>query len=263
MAYTKQTWTDNVSVASAARLGHMEDGIFDAIPKDLVDAAGDLLVGTAADTVGRLAKGTALQVLRVNSGATALEWAAATAATVYKKTTAKAVNTTTSATDLLNAEITVAAGVMGATGSLKFRAWGDWLQNSGGAAAAPRLQLVFGGTTIFDTGAPGSATNSATRHAWRMEATFLNITASTQSCEWDSRMSMLVTGAAGNNFTTGTGRMITPSQLAIEDILFGVAINTSSINTAIARTLVLNTINGSANAAYETKLLGAEIVITP
>lgn len=41
----------------------------------VVDAAGDLLYGTAADTLGRLAIGTANQVLRVNSGATAPEWA--------------------------------------------------------------------------------------------------------------------------------------------------------------------------------------------
>lgn len=41
----------------------------------IFDAAGDLPVGTGADTAARLAKGTSLQVLRVNSGATALEWA--------------------------------------------------------------------------------------------------------------------------------------------------------------------------------------------
>jgi hypothetical protein len=41
------------------------------------DAAGDLAVGSGANTAARLAIGTALQVLRVNSGATALEWAAA------------------------------------------------------------------------------------------------------------------------------------------------------------------------------------------
>ena len=41
----------------------------------VVDAAGDLLYGTAADTLGRLAIGTAGQVLQVNSGATAPEWA--------------------------------------------------------------------------------------------------------------------------------------------------------------------------------------------
>ena len=46
----------------------------------VVDAAGDLLYGTAADTLGRLAIGTAGQVLKVNSGATAPEWAAAPSA---------------------------------------------------------------------------------------------------------------------------------------------------------------------------------------
>ena len=40
-----------------------------------IDAAGDLLYGTAADTASRLAIGTAGQVLAVNSGATAPEWA--------------------------------------------------------------------------------------------------------------------------------------------------------------------------------------------
>jgi len=44
------------------------------------DAAGDLAVGTGVDTAARLARGTALQVLRVNSGATTVEWAAAAAA---------------------------------------------------------------------------------------------------------------------------------------------------------------------------------------
>lgn len=47
-----------------------------AVPKSLIDAAGDLLVGSAADTVARLGIGTAGQVLTVNSGATGLEWAA-------------------------------------------------------------------------------------------------------------------------------------------------------------------------------------------
>lgn len=47
--------------------------------ESLIDAAGDLIVGTADNTVGRLAKGTALQVLRTNAGATALEWASSAA----------------------------------------------------------------------------------------------------------------------------------------------------------------------------------------
>lgn len=41
------------------------------------DAAGDLIYGTGADTFTKLALGTAGQVLKVNSGATAPEWGAA------------------------------------------------------------------------------------------------------------------------------------------------------------------------------------------
>jgi len=44
---------------------------------DIVTTAGDLIYGTAADTVARLGIGTAGQVLTVNSGATAPEWGAA------------------------------------------------------------------------------------------------------------------------------------------------------------------------------------------
>ena len=47
-----------------------------AIPKSLIDAAGDLIVGTADNTAGRVAIGTAGQVLKVNSGATGVEWGA-------------------------------------------------------------------------------------------------------------------------------------------------------------------------------------------
>ena len=44
---------------------------------DLITTAGDLLYGTAADTVARLGIGTAGQVLTVNSGATAPQWSSA------------------------------------------------------------------------------------------------------------------------------------------------------------------------------------------
>ena len=44
---------------------------------DLITTAGDILYGTAADTMARLGIGTAGQVLKVNSGATAPEWGAA------------------------------------------------------------------------------------------------------------------------------------------------------------------------------------------
>lgn len=46
------------------------------IPKSLGSAAGDIAYWSAASTPARLAKGTALQILRMNAGATAPEWAA-------------------------------------------------------------------------------------------------------------------------------------------------------------------------------------------
>lgn len=74
----------------------------------IVDAAGDLLVGTAADTLGRLAKGTALQVLRVNAAGTGLEYAAQSGSSVvidvaHKRRTAGDITVNnTSWTDLDN-----------------------------------------------------------------------------------------------------------------------------------------------------------------
>lgn len=50
---------------------------------DVITTAGDLLYGTAADTVARLGIGTAGQVLKVNSGATAPEWGAAASGSTF------------------------------------------------------------------------------------------------------------------------------------------------------------------------------------
>ena len=48
-----------------------------ASPTSILSAQGDLLYASAANTLARLAKGTAAQVLTMNSGATAPEWASA------------------------------------------------------------------------------------------------------------------------------------------------------------------------------------------
>ena len=69
--------TSTTTAAGPASVKSAYDLANAAIPKSLIDAAGDLIVGTAADTAGRLGIGTAGQVLKVNSGATALEWGTA------------------------------------------------------------------------------------------------------------------------------------------------------------------------------------------
>lgn len=60
--------------AAAARTTLDVPSNAEAILDTLIDAAGDLIVGMAADTVARLAIGTAGQVLQVNAGATAPAW---------------------------------------------------------------------------------------------------------------------------------------------------------------------------------------------
>lgn len=76
MSYTKTDWNDNTSPAiNATNLDKIEQGIADAhttadaaIAKAILDAAGDLLTASAADTPARLAKGSDDEVLSVTSG---------------------------------------------------------------------------------------------------------------------------------------------------------------------------------------------------
>jgi hypothetical protein len=89
MPYTPTTWVDNVTPVNAANLNKMETGIDTvtdtaeaaqttanaAIAKALVDAKGDLLAASAADTVARVAVGTNGQALVADSAqAAGIKW---------------------------------------------------------------------------------------------------------------------------------------------------------------------------------------------
>lgn len=86
-----QTQLDGKSSTS-----HNHDSTY--ISKSLVDAAGDLIYGSANDTVTRLGIGTAGQYLKVNSGATAPEWATLSAGgmTLLSTTSLSGTSTTVS-----------------------------------------------------------------------------------------------------------------------------------------------------------------------
>jgi hypothetical protein len=73
---------------------------------DLITTAGDILYGTAADTVARLGIGTAGQVLKVNSGATAPEWGAASGAASFVGCSLKDSNITQSIANGTNTALT-------------------------------------------------------------------------------------------------------------------------------------------------------------
>lgn len=56
------------------------------VSPNTIDAAGDLLVGSADNTITRIAKGGALEVLRVKSDASGLEWASQSVLSVTTQT---------------------------------------------------------------------------------------------------------------------------------------------------------------------------------
>lgn len=57
MPYAPTTWVEGVTKLGPTNMNHIEAGIAAAIPADIVDVKGDLIVASAADTVGRLAVG--------------------------------------------------------------------------------------------------------------------------------------------------------------------------------------------------------------
>ena len=110
---------------------------------DLITTAGDILYGTAADTVARLGIGTAGKVLKVNSSATAPEWAVDPTTDVV--TTAGDLIYATAADTVTRLGIGTAGQVLkvnsGATAP-------EWATPAGGGKV---LQVVYGSSTTATT----------------------------------------------------------------------------------------------------------------
>ena len=144
---------------------------------DVITTAGDLIYGTAADTVARLGIGTAGQVLKVNSGATAPEWGAASSTPTFvgcrlKRNSQQVVSNNTVTTIQFNAEdfdtdgfhdnstnntrVTIPSGKGGKylfvgtayadTGNIdKLGKWYGWLRKNG-AGSITSTYIEFGGS---------------------------------------------------------------------------------------------------------------------
>jgi hypothetical protein len=122
-------------------------------------SAGDVLYSTGADTVARLAIGTANQVLRVNAGATAPEWAAPVGGApdfVLEDQKASGTNGQTLAsagvwiTRDLNAEVRDVASIVSVASNeftVTANAWVEW-QCMGRDAHMTRLYNVTDATTV-------------------------------------------------------------------------------------------------------------------
>lgn len=182
--------------------------------------------------------------------------------TTYRKTTAKLVNTSTTETDLLNSEITVGAGVLGTDRVLRLTAWGDWKHNTGGFdTTLPRFKLKLGGTTLFDSGAPGGgnlAADSSTRYPWRVRAEIANLaSAAAQMVEAEGAIQYSFNGPPSGAITTGEG---TWYGLGSSGGGF-MGYNTGTVDTTVAAALVLSVILPVSNANEEIVLKGALVVI--
>jgi hypothetical protein len=132
---------------------------------DLITTAGDLLYGTAADTVARLGIGTAGQVLKVNSGATAPEWGTAAAGALTKIATTSFSNVASQTFDNLttyNNWLIILSNMRAATSAddLQFR----FRFNSVTATASGYLGMTYGYSN-------GTANNVAYQASGAVQAT--------------------------------------------------------------------------------------------
>ena len=173
---------------------------------DLITTAGDLLYGTAADTVARLGIGTAGQVLKVNSGATAPEWGAATAPSfvgcnIYRTTGNQTISDSTATAIDFNAEsfdtdafhnnstnlsrVTIPSGK---GGKYLFTAWANFVGNGTGYRD---LQLLINGTTLTGSSTSGWKPDAVGYTAGNI-AVILNLVAT-------DYVEVLVTQTSGGN----------------------------------------------------------------
>jgi hypothetical protein len=132
---------------------------------DLVTTAGDLVYGTAADTMARLAIGTAGQVLKVNSGATAPEWgAAAGAADISVKLIDGSASLTSTYTDIaftteqfdtdtMHSNVTNTARITFTTGG-KYLVGGNVCTTTNGVYG---IRLLLDGGTVLNENSGGNS----------------------------------------------------------------------------------------------------------
>ncbi|ACH62113.1 hypothetical protein MYRNA_112 [Mycobacterium phage Myrna] len=236
------------------------DGLIPALnakmDKSLVDAKGDILIGTADNTPGRLAVGTNGQVLKANSGATnGLEWgnldkAAVGLANVDNTSDAAKPISTAQAAGLQarfmtgtspTAQTTVAKTVsLDSPWTSITPAAGDWLliRYTNGAVASGMTLAVNGGTARAVRGPDGSTSNLAIRVGtnqamlYYFDGTYFQQMGASRNDTYAAITQAQIVNAADTTATLITGQRA-------EDLMANEATKT--------RTLQNKTINGANN----------------
>jgi hypothetical protein len=134
-----------------------------AINKTIVDAAGDLIYGTAADTAARLPLGTAGQVLTVNTGATAPEWKTPVGSTITW-TQRAGTGSTFNSIAYNGTNLYVAVGDAGVLYSSPDAL--TWTSRTSGFGANGIYQVAYGNALWVAVGVNGTLTTSTDGITW-------------------------------------------------------------------------------------------------
>lgn len=189
-------------------------------------------------------------------------------ATIYRKNTSKTVTNTVAATDLLNGEITIAAGVLGTTGMLRATFIGDYFNDSGFTETTPRFQIRIGGTVYIDTGFPPlQSTPWAPRNPWRLDFFLQNLAAANSNqmylsgTVYDSN-DRVAGSPSASPFTIGNGTYASVAESSTGNAggyttVAGGPGGSVALDTSVANLFELRVINARADANYETRLYSA------
>lgn len=216
------------------------------IQQSLIDAKGDLIVGSAADTATRLAVGADNFVLTADTAAgPGVKWAAVPAAAdpiLSRVTTTVDVTNTTAETNLIN--YSVGGNVMSTNKMVRFTLLGDYLFNSA-TTDSMTLRIKFGGTTFIADVATGAAI-SASRAPWKITGHVQNLGAT------NSQMILadILHPETGTAPTTGIGSYD------------GLTINTNSRNTPTGGVLGISTLGTIDTTTAQSLVVSAQWNVT-
>ena len=187
-----------------------------AIAKSIVDAKGDLIAATAADTVSRLAVGTNGHVLTADSAeATGMKWAAAAGGgkvlQVVSATTATTATITTSTFADTNLSVTITP--TSATSKILVMASQTNYSNNAGVSLYVKGRLVRGSTSIYENqyvsgfGVP-NATGTMESIGF-YSPVYLDSPATTSATTYKTQLAMQSAGTVVANFgTPGTSSIV-------------------------------------------------------
>ena len=202
-------------------------------------AQGDIMYATAANALTRLAKGTGYQRLRMNSGATAPEWASDLPAldVVTAETT---VASTVTETNLLS--YSLPANTLGTDSLLKITALLTFLNNTG-AGVTEVVKFKYGGTTLLTF--TFTVSSSATRRYGDMR--------------------IYLKGDGATNAQEGMGQFVASLEDGTVNSTHWTGLSsprgTAAIDSTLAQTILLTITHGTSSANMSVTITGSTIAL--